>query len=275
MSGRLRWARTPPAIPERSFAFSGRAEPSRSARRRSPIHPTSCPPAVAGVESARLYRPVGAARRGGDFLDLWPCGGGADGRRVRFTLGDSVGKGLQAAAAAEEASALVRREAGRGLPPGEVLGRLNTALAGASPSMDPVFCSALHGVAEIGEGPGCRLTVRLANAGHLPALVVRSDGRLERLYPTGPLAGILPGAEFGTAGSVLEEGDLLLCYTDGLLDAQCEGGRLGEGPVVAAARAHAGRPPEELVGALARTLSAPGVMACDDVAVLALRPAAA
>jgi sigma-B regulation protein RsbU (phosphoserine phosphatase) len=58
-----------------------------------------------------------------------------------------------------------------------------------------------------------------SNAGHNPALLVRADGRCERLEATGPPLGLLAAAEYGSGEVELAPGDLLLVYTDGLTEA--------------------------------------------------------
>ena len=57
------------------------------------------------------------------------------------------------------------------------------------------------------------------NCGNEPALFVRSDGDISLLWPTGPIVGIIPNADFQTGELALNENDLLLVYTDGVTDA--------------------------------------------------------
>ena len=62
--------------------------------------------------------------------------------------------------------------------------------------------------------------------GQEPPAVRRRDGTIERLAPTGPAVGAMPGMEFAAKTVVLAPGDLLLAFTDGV------GGALALGQVL-------------------------------------------
>jgi sigma-B regulation protein RsbU (phosphoserine phosphatase) len=62
-------------------------------------------------------------------------------------------------------------------------------------------------------------TLAYMNCGHEPPYWVSSGGSITPLLPTGPLVGVLPEAEFTTTEIVLESGDLILAFTDGVQDA--------------------------------------------------------
>ena len=57
------------------------------------------------------------------------------------------------------------------------------------------------------------------NAGHDPPLLVRSDGSVERLQAGGPLLGVVPSISYGVDRVVLEPGDLVVLFTDGVTEA--------------------------------------------------------
>jgi sigma-B regulation protein RsbU (phosphoserine phosphatase) len=66
-------------------------------------------------------------------------------------------------------------------------------------------------------------TFTYVNAGHNPALLVRAAGSAKgqareilELTSTGPLVGLIPGASFSSATVILEAGDTLFLYTDGI-----------------------------------------------------------
>ena len=63
------------------------------------------------------------------------------------------------------------------------------------------------------------------NSGHPPLLICDRDGVRARLPATGPAVGIIRGADFRVAQVVLEPGELLLGYTDGVIDARDGSGR--------------------------------------------------
>jgi sigma-B regulation protein RsbU (phosphoserine phosphatase) len=59
------------------------------------------------------------------------------------------------------------------------------------------------------------------NAGHTPCFVVGADGQLKaRLKSTGPAVGMMPGVEFKISQAVVEPGDTLFTYTDGVPEAR-------------------------------------------------------
>ena len=58
------------------------------------------------------------------------------------------------------------------------------------------------------------------NAGHEPPILARKNGTQEFLSPTGPAAGLRKGIEFGRSAVIMEPGDMLFGYTDGVLDAR-------------------------------------------------------
>ena len=55
-------------------------------------------------------------------------------------------------------------------------------------------------------------------AGHPPAMLLRADGQLESLTEGGMLLGMAPDATFTTGSVELRAGDVLVVYTDGLLE---------------------------------------------------------
>ena len=57
------------------------------------------------------------------------------------------------------------------------------------------------------------------NGGNEPALLLGNEGGITELWPTGPIVGIIPNAEFLAKEIVINENDLLLAYTDGVTDA--------------------------------------------------------
>ena len=62
------------------------------------------------------------------------------------------------------------------------------------------------------------------NAGHDAPIVLAREGVAARLVPTGPAVGMLPGLSFETGLTTLTPGDMLLAFTDGVIDARGPGG---------------------------------------------------
>lgn len=57
------------------------------------------------------------------------------------------------------------------------------------------------------------------NCGNEPALLVGSENVISELWPTGPIVGVIPNAEFSTREVLMGENDMLFAYTDGVTDA--------------------------------------------------------
>jgi serine phosphatase RsbU (regulator of sigma subunit) len=109
--------------------------------------------------------------------------------------------------------------------------------------------------------------MRWAQAGH-PAPLLARAGRTEELpRPAGPLLGAVESATYATAEVRLRPGDLLVLYTDGLVEHRERSLAEGLAPVIAALdEVSAGAGPEPLADLLSRLRRAnPG----DDTCVLA------
>ncbi|GAA0987317.1 PP2C family protein-serine/threonine phosphatase [Nocardiopsis tropica] len=227
-------------------------------------------PAVPGMEAASYYHPASPDQLGGDFYDLLRL----DDTRWVFFLGDVRGKGPEAATLTSRVRYALRAAALHTSEPAEALDTLNTVLLeGHAHDDEARHCTVVLGILEPG-GDGGPARVRLASGGHPPALVLRADGRVDLLdTPGGMLVGVLSGAEFATAETVLAPGDTLLLYTDGLTEARTGPRRdtlYGEDGLLAFAAEHAPSSPSKAINALSDLLWSFGEGLDDDTALLAL-----
>ncbi|HWG94640.1 MAG TPA: PP2C family protein-serine/threonine phosphatase, partial [Mycobacteriales bacterium] len=150
-----------------------------------------------------------------------------------------------------------------GTPLGALLAAVDTVLA---PGLDAHEAAATAVALRYDPTTG---EVEAAGAGHPPPLVVRADGRVEWLEAPGRPVGYPLAGSDGTVRTRLAAGDVLVVYTDGLVEA---GRDLGRGLDALAAQATAARtePLEGWAGRLVdRVLAADARR--DDVLVLALR----
>jgi len=156
---------------------------------------------------ARVYP---ALEVSGDFYDYQLLKDG----RLGFTVADVSGKGIPAALYMTAARALCRLLAATSTSPAELLQTLNAALAADNPTM--MFVTMIYGVIDIATG---KLT--LAGGGHPPALIRRRGGSAEKiLMPAGRLLGFTATPLNCTNTElVLNPGDALLLYTDGVTEA--------------------------------------------------------
>jgi sigma-B regulation protein RsbU (phosphoserine phosphatase) len=210
-----------------------------------------------------------AREASGDFFDILELPDG----RIWFDLGDVSGKGVNAALIMAKTVSLFRHMAKRADDPWEVLHGLNAALHEVETY--GMFVTMICGVLEPAAG-----TVRLANAGHEPALLqprVSGGGTAERLPAATPPLGILERLDEApaAAGAIALSGRRLYLYSDGLTDQPGpDGAELGtEGLIQAIAAAEGWRlgPQERLERVLAAAAPADGPPA-DDLTLLVVDP---
>ncbi len=167
--------------------------------RRAPVHPTlDC--AAAALAGGTV---------GGDYYDF------VEGPAREFTLavGDAAGSGVPAALVLAGVQARFRSEAKRGLQPSQILASLNQELVALD--RPEKFMSLLCARVEVRSG-----RIWFANAGLTPPLVWRRDGRCEEVTGGGVLLGVSAGAHYSDLGVDLGAGDLVLLYSDGLVEAR-------------------------------------------------------
>jgi PAS domain-containing protein len=160
-----------------------------------------------GLRAAVRYLPAGILSRvGGDWYET----SAIDGEGVFLAIGDVSGHGRTAAAAMARLRNGLSGLAFTGAPPDRLLSWLNRLTLHWPTSLT---ATALAGRFD----PDTR-TLTWAQGGHFPPLLIR-DGKATALDPPeGMLLGAVDDAEFGVATTSLEPGDLLLLYTDGLIE---------------------------------------------------------
>ncbi|MCW2699605.1 MAG: putative sensor protein [Blastococcus sp.] len=226
------------------------------------------PPAMAGMEVVVRYVPAAeAARVGGDWYDAFLQ---RDGTPI-VVIGDVVGHDTAAAAAMGQLRGLLRGIAHHsGAGPAEVLRGLDEAIA--SMHTDTLATAVVARLECPGTpGPCGRRTLRWANAGHPPPIVLAPDGTVS------VLGGVLGDLMLGVDASVpraeptvdLLPGSTVLLYTDGLVERR--GSTLDEGDdrLLEQLRQLTDRPLPDLCDALLERLlrGTPE----DDVAIVAVR----
>jgi serine phosphatase RsbU (regulator of sigma subunit) len=219
-------------------------------------------PALEGISCAARYLVSHgqAAQVGGDWYDLFALPDGA----IGVAIGDVMGHDVAAAAAMGQLRSVLRSYAYEGTTPAVVLDRLDRLVQGFEMAQ---VATAIYGRLTFREGGG---TLLFANAGHLPPLVRRPDGRVERIEAgTSPLIGVVEdGSPRSEAVVALPPGSLLLLYTDGLVETRNRDFDTGIDLLCAALEAidpQVG--PEQLCDEIVATMDEP---AEDDVAVLVI-----
>jgi PAS domain S-box-containing protein len=223
-------------------------------------------PALPDVEIAAAYQAAGEGTDvGGDFYDVWETGGGG----FAIAIGDVSGKGPQAAAVTALARHTIRVASLHEPTPSRVLGVLNEELRRYVP--EPGFCTALYAHLRPAEAG---FAVTLGCGGHPLPLVRRADGRVEELGRPGTLLGVREQVTIQDVECLLRPGEVLLAFTDGLVEHRRDGELFGE-VRLAELLAERGGDPElgRVVAAIEGAVLAFGSgPSQDDVAVLAVRP---
>jgi serine phosphatase RsbU (regulator of sigma subunit)/predicted ester cyclase len=163
-------------------------------------------PTLGGWQIDPYYQP--AREVGGDFYEFYQLGDG----RVGFAVGDGTGKGVPAAILMTGTSAYLGGvAAASGSSPGETLALANEALfARIPPNM---FVTCFYAILDPKSA-----SLTYANAGHdLPYL--HRNGDAEELRARGMPLGIMPGMSYEEREVSLSEGNCVLFYSDGLVEA--------------------------------------------------------
>jgi sigma-B regulation protein RsbU (phosphoserine phosphatase) len=191
-------------------------ELSIGAEIQAQLLPVHCP-VIEGVELAARCRP--AFQVGGDYYDFIPTRPQLQGRRREqgrwaLVMGDVMGKGVPASLLMTLLRGMLRAGVLSGHPPDRILHDLNQ-MAQEDLAQSHRFVTLFYSDYD----PRTRL-LRYANAAHNPPLLWRRQlGRVERLDAPGLLIGLQREALYSAAQIVLDPGDVLLYYTDGITEA--------------------------------------------------------
>ncbi|WP_369185140.1 PP2C family protein-serine/threonine phosphatase [Streptomyces sp. Y1] len=198
-------------------------------RLQQAILPAAPPPLDAtGLRAAVRYRPAAQRDRvGGDWYDVLVL----PDHRVLLAVGDVAGHGVGAATGMVALRHALRGLAVTGAGPGRLLAWVNTVAVREPGQVTATAVCALFDPAT-GE-------LRWARAGHLPPIRLGADGAHVLPLPHGVLLGALDDTEYEEHTARLTTGDVLLLYTDGLVERR-------------------DRPVEESIDQLIRTAGPPG-----------------
>lgn len=180
------------------------------------------PRKIAGFEFGYLYRSsTEATRVGGDFYDLFELEHG----KVGIIIGDVSGKGLEAATLTSLVKNTIRAYALEGYSSAQVMAKTNELVVGASsPSL---FTTIFFGILDAETG-----YLTYCSAGHPRAIVKRKTCEVELLATNSPMVGAFAGLNYIDDHAGIEKGDTLILYTDGVIEARCDGGLFGEDRLV-------------------------------------------
>jgi serine phosphatase RsbU (regulator of sigma subunit) len=234
------------AIEERRRAVAEYEEGKRRARQeleiakqvQARLFPQRVPP-IPTLDYAGVC--LQARSVGGDYYDFLDLGN----ERVALVIGDIAGKGIAAALLMANLQANLRSQCVNAVEhPERVLNLVNRLLFEST--VAGAYATLLFAEFDYRTG-----RVRFANCGHVPALVVRRDGSIERLDPTCTVLGMFEDWQCAMAESQIDSGDTLALYTDGVTESFNEAqDEFGEDRLIEALRRHCRLSAQELAAAV-------------------------
>jgi sigma-B regulation protein RsbU (phosphoserine phosphatase) len=165
-----------------------------------------------------VYARIEPARAvGGDLFDFLLI----DDTHLFFMIADVSGKGIPAALFMATTKEIVRAAVQHyGAALDRVLAEANSKTAAASSDMEMMFVTAFAGVVDLASGE-----LVYASAGHDRPFLLHDGKALRQLEtPGGPPLGVIEGYPFPIERDRLDDGAVLLLYTDGVTEAQDAGG---------------------------------------------------
>jgi PAS domain S-box-containing protein len=169
------------------------------------------PSRVSGVTFARGYEAATgeAGKVGGDFVDIFEVRDHV----VAVALGDVSGKGLDAAVTTSFIRDTLRVHALEALSVDRIMMRTNEVAIRFTSRES--FATIFFGLLDTRTG-----RLRYVSAGHPPGVVVSRDGSTRELAGGAPVLGVFDGIEFPQTEDALREGDRLVIYSDGVIEAR-------------------------------------------------------
>jgi sigma-B regulation protein RsbU (phosphoserine phosphatase) len=146
---------------------------------------------------------------GGDLYDFFLIGED----KLCFLIGDVSGKGVPASLFMAIVRTLLKTEALRGIPPHEILYRVNNILY---PDNDAsMFVTIFCVILDLNTGE-----MQFANGGHNPPLICGNGGGIDFMQlPKSFVVGPMPDIEYMSQQMTLEPNDVIFLYTDGVTEA--------------------------------------------------------
>jgi sigma-B regulation protein RsbU (phosphoserine phosphatase) len=250
-------------------------------------------PEQEGLEVHGICRPARIVS--GDYYDFLDSGND----RLGIALGDISGKGISAALLMATLHSAVRAFQLRGVPEGVAaatgtgaegreMSASGASLAGASANgaMSPGYLLEIlnhhlyrsttpekYATLFLGFYDGRARKLQYSNAGHLPPIVLRANGEMERLHEGGTVLGMFDELTFEEGTVELGPGDIFLAFSDGITEPENEFGEFGETRLIQLVREHSHLPlpqiTEAVVGAVSDWIA--GTEQPDDITLVLAR----
>jgi len=185
--------------------------------------------------------------------------------------GDIAGKGVAAGMWFTNLAGLLQSYGHPDSAPAKIASEINRHLCYMRPVAPFVTAFLARIDCHLGELSYC-------NAGHFPPILLRADGRTDLLEEGGPLLGAIDGAKFELGELILEPGDTLVAYSDGVLECHNPSGEeFGLDRILAALKHVDSSSAQGTLMMLLATLQdfANGSPLCDDVSLTVIQRDAA
>lgn len=221
-------------------------------------------PILPGLEVAARYRPVGDdVEVGGDFYDVFAAGGG----RWGVVIGDVSGKGVPAASLTALARYTVRTASRGEAGPSGVLEVLNNSIL--DDGAGERFCTVALAFLRHDE-TGVHFT--LSCGGQPLPLLVDRHGDVNPVGQPGTAIGLFGDPKLTDVSTTLGPGDMLVLFTDGVVEARSPSGAFADGLLEHTLRSCVGLPAEAVADAIEDALlDFVGGRPRDDTAIIVLR----
>lgn len=184
-----------------------------------------CAAEIDGFEVA--VRSAEARYVGGDYYDFLPPTANCPAHRV--VIADIMGKGISAGMLMSNVQGAFRLLGETHSSPAQLIGHLNRWLCRNIPVTKFVSLVCLRIAPDVQGGA----LVTYANAGHCLPILVRKDSTIDKLEATGAVIGVRDDFKYGEGEFRLNSGDMIVMYTDGIIEAEnSSGDQFGEKRVV-------------------------------------------
>jgi phosphoserine phosphatase RsbU/P len=216
-------------------------------------------PELEGCDIAAKWEPASAF--GGDCYDALRFSG----TRMGLSIADVQGKGLPAALLMSNLQASVRAFAGDDVQPEDLAANINRALC-RNVGLG-TFVTFFYAVLDC-----AARSITFCNAGHNPPILVHEDGSVDRLAAGGVVLGIFEDTRYERGRVMLQPGDRLVLFTDGMTEAENgDGLDFGDARLVETVVEHRSRSARGLLdAAFDRVRSFAGGQFLDDATLIAL-----
>jgi sigma-B regulation protein RsbU (phosphoserine phosphatase) len=209
----------------------------------------STPPNVPGLAIAFATRPANTVA--GDFYDVFPRTAASNESHYLLAVADVAGKSIPAALLMATFQASLKTLSSIACPLAQLVANLNQYACSNSQG-GLRFTTAL-----IAEFDANTRVLNYINAGHNEPILQRATGEIERLSHGGLPLGILAETNYETGSLVLQPGDWLVVFTDGLVEAENSArDEFGEARLFEVLKSSAGSSPQELLSQIMTRLDA-------------------